>query len=219
MQLNDWTSDLGGRMQALTHEYSRYSRSAGGLSAVAGGVACLASYFAGALLPPTAMLQILLIAIPLLWLAAKQWLVHGFYQRLGHVEELATPSGRRYHLFFVGFTALVSLLVVGGVLSRFALVGDRPLDLRTIGYCAVVASLPMIVWRWLRTPLEFIVGVFLLCQAALAFAGRSYGFGLGTAVFPIASVALILTGLRDHRRFLQLQAEMRGIFATRAASE
>jgi hypothetical protein len=77
------------------------------------------------------------------------------------------------------------------------------------GYLAVVLLLPIVVWRWLRTPLEFIVGVFLMCQAALAFGGRSQGFSLDTAVFPMASVALIASGIRDHLRFLRLQSEMR----------
>lgn len=62
------------RFQAMTREYSRYSRSAGGLSAIAGGAACLASFLAGALLPATFELRALLIAVPVLWLAAKQWL-------------------------------------------------------------------------------------------------------------------------------------------------
>lgn len=219
MQTTDVTADPAARFQALTHQYSRYSRSAGGLSAVAGGVACLASYFAGAVLASTAVLQTLLIVIPLLWLAGKQWLAHRYYQRLGRVEELTTLSARRYHLLFSGFTAAVSLLVVGRVAGRLVPLGDSPIDLRALGYCAVVVCLPIVVWRWLRTPLEFIVGVFLLCQAALAFVGRSYDFGLGTAAFPVASAALILTGLRDHRRFLQLRAEMRDILATRTTSE
>jgi len=83
------------------------------------------------------------------------------------------------------------------------------------GYLAVVLVLLLVVWHWLRRPLEFIVGVFLLCQAALAFGGRSYGFSLGSAIFPIASIALIAAGLRDHHRFLRLQAELRSIIAAR----
>ncbi|KAG1166234.1 hypothetical protein G6F35_018308 [Rhizopus arrhizus] len=79
--------------------------------------------------------------------------------------------------------------------------------------------LPWVVWRWLRTPLEFIVGVFLMCQAALAFTGQTYGFGPSTAVFPLASIALIVVGWRDHQRFLRLQAEMRMFMAGRAHPE
>jgi hypothetical protein len=79
----------------------------------------------------------------------------------------------------------------------------------------VVALLPLIVWRWLRTPLEFIVGVFLLCQAAVAFTGQTYAFGPTTVVFPLAAIALVVVGWRDHRRFIRLQTEMRAFVAAR----
>ncbi|TGS09812.1 hypothetical protein EN830_35310, partial [Mesorhizobium sp. M1C.F.Ca.ET.187.01.1.1] len=105
--------------------------------------------------------------------------------------------------------------VIGSVLPRLAPMGELPWDLRAIGYLAVVALLPWVVWRWLRTPLEFIVGVFLLCQAALAFTGQTYDFGLSTAVFPLASIALVVVGWRDHQRFHRLQAEMRAFMAGR----
>ncbi|MDZ4813170.1 MAG: hypothetical protein SGI99_11225 [Pseudomonadota bacterium] len=97
MQPNDPPIDPTTRMEVLTREYSRFSRSAGGLSAVAGGVACIASYLLGALLPVTPGLRLVLVAMPLLWLVGKRWLAHRYYQRFGHVEELATPTERRYH--------------------------------------------------------------------------------------------------------------------------
>jgi hypothetical protein len=211
--------DATERIQALTREYSRYSRSAGGLSAVAGGVACLISYVAGATLPMTPFLRIALVGLPVLWLIGKVWLATRYYQSFGRVQELMTPIERRFQHFFVGFTALVSLVIVATALSRFAPLGARPWNSQVAGYVAVIALLPFVVWRWLRTPLEFIVGVFLLCQAALVFAGRSYGFGMGTAVFPIVSISLIAAGLRDHRRFLQLRAELRAIMRGGRAPE
>jgi hypothetical protein len=217
MQPIDSPLDSSTRLQTLTRDYSRYSRSAGGLSAVAGGALCLFSFLAGLALPPTLALQAAVIATPVLWLVGKQWLVHRYYQRLGHVEELTTRAERRYHLFYTGFTALVSLHVTWSVLT-----GDRPFSglapgVSVAGYLAVVLALPLIVWRWLRTPLEYIVGVFLLCQAAVAFHGKTYGLDLGTAMFPIAAVALIVIGVRDHRRFLRLQTELRGVLGVRGA--
>jgi len=214
MQLPSVT-DPYSRFQAMTREYSRYSRSAGGLSAIAGGAACLVSFLAGALLPATFELRALLIAVPVLWLAAKQWLAHRYYQRFGQVEEQITATERNFQRLFIAFTALISALIVGFVLTRMAPMGRLPWDLRAIGYLMVVVLLPLIVWRWLRTPLEFIVGVFLLCQAAVAFTGQTYAFGPTTVVFPLAAIALVVVGWRDHQRFLRLQAEMRAFVATR----
>lgn len=218
MQTKDFAAPSR-QMQALTREYSRYSRSAGGLSAVLGGVVCLMSYLAGALQPVTPELRIVLIAMPLLWLVMKRWLAHSYYQRFGHVEELTTPTERHCRIGFAGFTALVSLVIIGTMLGRLTPLGDQTWSLPVAGYLAIVAVLPLVVWCWLRTPLEFIVGVFLLCQAALAFSGRTYGFGLETALFPIAAVALIVTGARDHARFARLRAELAGIVAARRVRE
>ena len=210
-----FVSDSYSRIQAVTREYSRYSRSAGGLSAIAGGIACLASFLAGAVLPATIELRAALIAVPVLWLVAKQWLAHRYYQRFGQVEEQITSAERNFQRLFIAFTALISALIVGFVLARMAPMGRVPWDLRVFGSVMVVALLPVIVWRWLRTPLEFIVGVFLLCQAAVAFTGQTYGFGPTTVMFPLAAIALMVVGWRDHRRFLRLQMEMRAFVATR----
>jgi hypothetical protein len=177
------------------------------------------SYLAGALLPLTPELRTMLVGMPLLWLVVKQWLAHSYYQRFGHVEELTTPTERRCRLGFTGFTSMVCLVITISVLGRLAPLGDQSWDLSTTGYLAVVAALPVVVWRWLRTPLEFIVGVFLLCQAALAFSGRTYGFGLETAAFPIAAVALVVAGARDHARFVRLRSELAGMVAARRVSE
>jgi len=214
MQLPSVT-DPYSRFQAMTREYSRYSRSAGGMSAIAGGIACLASFLAGVLLPATIELRAVLIAVPVLWLAGKQWMVHRYYQRFGKVEEQVTPTERNFQRFFIAFTAVISAAIVGFVLTRMVPMGKLPWDPRAIGYLAVVALLPLIVWRWLRTPLEFIVGVFLLCQAAVAFTGQTYALGPTTVMFPLAAIALVVVGWRDHQRFLRLHTEMRAFVAAR----
>jgi hypothetical protein len=214
MQLPSVT-DPYSRFQAMTREYSRYSRSAGGMSAIAGGIACLASFLAGVLLPATIELRAVLIAVPVLWLAGKHWMVHRYYQRFGKVEEQVTPTELNFQRFFIAFTVVISAAIVGFVLTRMVPMGKLPWDPRAIGYLAVVALLPLIVWRWLRTPLEFIVGVFLLCQAAVAFTGQTYALGPTTVMFPLAAIALVVVGWRDHQRFLRLQTEMRAFVAAR----
>ncbi len=109
---------------------------------MAGGIACLASFLAGALLPTTLALRILLIAVPVLWIVGKQWMARRYYQRLGQVEEQVTPVERNFQRFFIAFTALVSVLVIGSVLTRLVPMGERAWDLRAIGYLVVVALLP-----------------------------------------------------------------------------
>src|SRR5699024_5606021 len=148
------------------------------------------------------------------WLLAKQWMMRHYYQRLGHVEERETRAERRSHRFYVGVAVLTAVLVTAGSIH------DRAWTPGLLGYLALVWLLVLATWRWLRSPLDFIVGVFLFCQAALLCAGRAYPV-IGTAqahqalpmallalLFPLAGLCMIVVGMRDHRRFLDLRRRL-----------
>lgn len=182
-------------LEAVTREYARFSRSAGGLGSVLGGLLCLASYAAGGLLGTSGPARAALIAIPFVWIVCKELMRRHYYQHLGAAAEQETRRERNGRVVTTAVTALVSIMVTAGVLAR----GDRVMDVA--GYLAVVAAMPIVAWLWLRVPLEFVTGIFLMCQAAVAFNGSAYPL-LGVAiVFPFAAVGLIVAGVRDHLRF------------------
>jgi hypothetical protein len=200
------TGALAGRLaevESVTREYARFSRTAGGLGSVLGGLLCLASYLAGGLLGTSGPVRVALVAAPLAWIAAKELMRRHYYQHLGRVDEGSTRRERNGRLARTTFVALVSIAVTAAVLAR----PERGADVA--GYLAVVAAMPVVAWLWLRTPLEFVTGTFLMCQAALAFTGNTYPL-LGVAtIFPFAAVGLIVAGARDHRRFRVLSARIR----------
>ena len=76
------------RLEGLTRAYARFSRSAGGLGTLMGGVFCLVVYFTGALLPLTIATRTALALCPLVWIAVKEWLRTGLYQAQGRVLEV-----------------------------------------------------------------------------------------------------------------------------------
>ena len=189
-------------LEAVTREYARFSRSAGGLGSVLGGLLGLASYAAGGLLGTAGPVRVALIATPLVWILCKELIRRHYYQHLGAAAEPETRRERNGRVYNVVVTAVVSFTVVAGALSR----GEQVMG--TAGYLAVVVAMPLVAWLWLRTPLEFMTGIFLMCQAALAFNGSSYPL-LGVAiVFPFAAVALIVSGVRDHLRFRAVTARI-----------
>lgn len=202
-------------LESLTRDYARYSRSAGGLASVLGGVSCLLAYLLGGLLPSTPVLRIVLVALPVAWLLARQGMAHRYYQRFGHVEEQERAAERRTHRSCIGVTLIVAVLVTVSALSH----GAHP-SLGTVGYLALVWLLVLACWRWLRSPLDFIVGVFLFCQASLLCVGRSYpvmGTVAATAnppmallalLFPLVALLMIARGVADHRHFLQLRERL-----------
>src|SRR5690606_37949838 len=135
----------------------------------------LVTYFVGALAPPTSVWgRLALASAPIIWIVAKELLRSRFYQRLGRVAEPWSTSQRRWHMGYSAFTALVCVTVVGYLLY---LARNEPAVLlypESLGYLAFVVAMPFLVWYYMRTPLEFIIGVFLVAQAAVVLAGSSY---------------------------------------------
>jgi len=193
----------------LTRRYARFSRSAAGLASVIGGSLALMTYLLGALAPPDGWAgRLALAATPFVWIATKEILRHRYYQALGRVREVPSPSAERWHMGFTLFTAAVSAVVVVSVLWGVVMVPDDGPSPGQWGYLSIVAVMPWLVWRFMPTPLEFIVGVFLLAQAAMMLAGSHYALWEQPQL-PLAAVALMAVGLREHREFRRLRASLR----------
>jgi hypothetical protein len=131
------------------------------------------------------------------------------YQAFGKARESWPQPARRLQIGMVLFLVLITV----GVLAVQFQTG-RAADPRFWPYMLFVAATPLIAWRFLRTHNEFIVGVFLLCACAVTSAGGAYALsniGLLFIFVPIASVALIVLGIREHRQFLELRARLHAI--------
>ncbi len=202
-------SDRLAELESITRDYARYAESAGGLAAVAGGALCLLSFGLGAALAPTTAVRVTLMAIPVLWLALKQFVAHRYYQRLGRVGE-TLDRGRvlTQRCLIAGVAALVVIIMIGTLLGDEGAALPRT-SLVTGLYLAILVAVPVIAWRWLRTPIDLAVGTFLLCQAALAGMGRSYPLWSAALIFVPAAVLMIASGVRDHRRFRVLEQRIR----------
>lgn len=200
-------------LEVLTRDYARYSRSAGGMASVLGGLCCIASYLAGGLLAPSSALRVGLIALPLLWLLVKWWMTHHYYQRFGHVEEQAPRVDRLVHV-------LCTLVVLVVAVSSTVHVDAWPPTAGEFGYLLLLWLLLPASWFCLRSAQDFIVGTFLFCQAALVCQGFTYPIiGTGAAagewklalialLFPLVALLMIRSGIVDHRRFIALHERL-----------
>jgi hypothetical protein len=200
-------------LRDLTRRYARFSRSAAGLGNALGGVFVLVAYFVGALVPLEVWTRILLAALPIVWLVVREFVRRHLYQRHGRVAAVTPVSDRRWHLFFTGFMALVSLVVLVSItywLASGLTVPGRAWP-GLAAYMAFMAALPFLVWRYLLTALDFITGSFLIIQAAVVIGGSNYELGdYYVLTAPIAAVALIALGLWEHREFRHLERRLRG---------
>jgi hypothetical protein len=201
------------QLAARAQRYARYSRSAGGLSSVIGGILLFASFLANAYIELGPADRVVLALAPALWLLAKEVLRVGYYQRDGRALQAPTVKERREHRWMVIYLAVVAVLVLG-VLGYTALEVGRMPGPDMLGYALIVAALPLVAWRWFWSVSDFLVGVLLMCQSAVVIGGGNYPAIWLIYVGACAAIAAFY-GLREHREYLALRAE----FAAQEARE
>ena len=207
--------DRSNRYQRLTAEYARYATNAAGLGIVAGGALALAAYIAHGWAPLSGWGRALLALSPVVWIVVKELLRRRLYQRYGRVRPAAERGEERWHRFRTLFVAGVSVLVLVTVAPRL---WSEPARLwPTLLYLTFVAALPALVWWFMRSSEEFIIGVFLVCQAAVASGGGHYAPSAANAVFLLAAAVGIGVGLSQHRAFRRLERELAALRGPAAA--
>jgi hypothetical protein len=192
------------RLAAATARYAAYSRSAGGLSLVVGGVLCLAAFVVGAIAPLGPALRWTLAAAPLLWLLSKELLRALYYQRDGAALERLSAKQRRVHRWMVGYLAVVSALILVPLLWMGGL---HMLAWPMGAYLVFVAAMPLVAARWFWSTGDFLVGVLLVCQAAVVIGGGHYPWYWILIAAAFAAIA-VATGWREHRDYLRLRDEL-----------
>jgi hypothetical protein len=191
-------------LRTLTERYARYSRSAGGLGLVFGGVLTIVVFAAGAFVTLTPALRIALAVAPLLWLASKELLRAFYYQRAGAVAQQVSPALRRQRRWMAVYLFAISALIIGGVVVAS---GRSALDWPMSGYLVLVAALPFAALRWFWSVSDFFIGVLLFCQAAVVIGGLNYGVWWLLYATGCAAYAIVV-GLREHRDFRTIRAQL-----------
>jgi len=192
------------RLAENTSRYARYSRTAGGLSLVIGGVLCMAAFTIGALVDLTPAWRWALVSAPLLWLASKELLRNFYYQRAGAVRERLSDRQRRVHVWMVAYLATMAVVTIVGFTWTG---GARAWQWPGIAYIAIVAAMPLVAARWFWSTGDFLVGVLLVCQAAVVIVGLSYP-SYWILIAGLYAAVAIPTGWREHRDYLRLRDEL-----------
>jgi hypothetical protein len=202
LQNNHNTTTHLGELERLTRGYARFSQNAAGLGNVLGGVLAMAMWLSANLTELPLWARLLFAAVPIGWIVAKETLRHRYYLRHGLVREAPDGSEQRFHVGLTAFTALVSLAIVTVV--GYGLLTGAPLTWQTLGYLALVISLPVFVWFHMRTTEEYLVGVLLFVQAAVILAGGRYDVSWQNAYFPLFALIAIVAGVKQHLDYRKL---------------
>src|SRR5207248_1158867 len=154
------------------------------------------------------VLAALSVGLVVAWLAGKEIIRHRFYRSFGDAREIWSASQRRGHVIAavasaVGLAAL-AVLPMGRTQLTTSL-WSIPLP-----YLIVCLTAPWIVWRYLRTGNEVVVGFYLLFMSAVTVSGWAPNRLIFTAILPAYSVILLVLGIKEHRQFQELAVRLRG---------
>jgi hypothetical protein len=202
----------------LTRKYGRYSKDAVGLGHVIGGGLLFLSVF----LPNHVQLgisgRLLLGAAPFVWVFSKEWLREHCYQFSGRVTQRKKIWENPLQALLTGITAFISLTATGFVIYGLLKSFSWWLLISSLVYVAVLLALPFIVWRYLRAPYEFVVGVALFTFSAILLSGSPLT-GTPRAILvrgfmelaQIVALVMVPVGLVEHVEFLKLRQKMRAL--------
>ena len=205
-------------LKNLTRQYGRFSKNAVGLGHVLGGGLLFLSVYLVCHIQLGVLGRLLLGAAPFGWIFAKEWLRKNYYQFSGQVIQRRRAWEDPLQALLTGVMALVGLAATGFVIYSLLESFSWGLLLGSLIYVALLLAIPFIVWRYLRAPYEFIVGVALFLFSAILLSGSPLA-GTPRAVLvrgfmelaEIVALVMVPVGLVEHVEFLKLRRKIRGL--------
>jgi hypothetical protein len=216
--INTVTLEAVRKRQQLAEEYASYSQCRGGLSKVIGGVVGIIVILTATILGGGLVTGVVTVVGTLLWLLGKEWVRVHLYRPFGEAQAAWSPEQRRAMRRVTLFVLLIAVLV----LVFFTITGAATHP-DSWPYMFFVILLAPVTWRFFRTPAEISVGLFLMAACAVHSVGGAYsllykpymgnimldaGMMFVTWVPSFYAVILIMQGIREHRRFRELAAEL-----------
>jgi len=198
-------------LQQLTREYASFSRSRAGLGNVLGGVVGLVIFGVIWLFGGNRVTAAFAIVLTLLWLVGKEIMRRRLYRGFGEAQETWTGPLRRTHQLIVLILTPLLLafavwIVAAGWLSKPAVAWP---------YLIFCLATPLIMWRYLYTLNEIMIGFGLLFMCAITASGHTPAL-LGLAFMPAYAAAMIPLGLSEHRQFRALETRLQARSGTSA---
>jgi hypothetical protein len=203
------------RVKRVTREYARFSRDAAGLGHVVGGLLVFLSVYLVDHVRLGIPGRLLLGAAPFGWVFVKEWLQQHYYQFGGTVSQRRRRWEDAALIVFIGFLTLAIVIIAGILLRGLGHVASWRQVVSSVACVAMLMVLPVVVWRHLRAPYEFVVGVFLFTLASILLSGMPLPawdnafYQIGKASAMVVAFVMLCNGLVDHEKFLRLRRRMR----------
>jgi hypothetical protein len=207
-------------LEKLTRAYGKFSRDSMGLGHVlGGGLVFMSAYLLDHHIHLGVFGRLLLGLGPFIWILGKEWLREHYYQFSGRVQQRRRGWEDIVLALLTGITGLFSLTASGFVIHGLLQDFSWRMALSGLAFVVLLLPLPFIVWRYLRAPYEFVVGVFLFMLSAILLSGTSLppAHGRAEIVYLFADLALVvalvmvLVGFVEHMEFLKLRRKIHAL--------
>ena len=175
--------------------------------------------------------RLLLGAAPFAWIYGKEWLREHYYQFSGRVMQRMRVWESPLQALLTGVIAFISLISIGFVIYNLLHSFSWWFLPGTLVYVALLLGMPFIVWRYLRAPYEFVVGVALFALSAVLLSGGRltspllFPWGCPVLLYPsgasgamivrefmamaeVVALVMVLVGFVEHIEFLKLRRKM-----------
>lgn len=189
-------------VQRLTRDYASFAWRRSGLGNVLGGAIGLAVFAISLGSGPGLLTAALAVTLTASWFVGKEVIRARLYRPFGRASEGWPDSERRQHLVGVRLLAAALALFAAFLAARGEVTNPAAWP-----YLLFCAATPVLVWRFLRTQNEALVGVYLLFDCAICCSGHAPP-ALALLCLPVTALALIGSGLGEHRRFRRLAAQL-----------
>jgi hypothetical protein len=205
-------------LKKLTREYGRFSKNAVGLGHVLGGGLLFLSAYLLHHIQLGMFGRLLLGAAPFAWILGKEWLREHYYQFSGRVTQPRKVWETALQALLTGVMAFISLAATGFVIYGLLHSFSWWLLPSSLVYVALLLAMPFIVWRYLRAPYEFVVGVALFALSTILLSGNPLAGTPRAALVRgfmvlavVVALVMVLVGLVEHMEFLKLRRKMRAL--------
>jgi hypothetical protein len=205
-------------LERVTRAYAKFSRDAVGLGHVLGGGLLFLSVYLLHHIQLGMFGRLLLGAAPFAWIFGKEWLREHYYQFSGRVTQRRRVWESPLQALLAGVIAFTSLTATGFVIYSLLRSFSWWLVPSSLVYIALLLAMPFIVWRYLRAPYEFVVGVALFALSAILLSGSSLAGTPRAALVrgfmvlaEVVALVMVLVGLVEHMEFLKLRRKMRAL--------
>jgi MFS family permease len=199
-------------VQSRVRDYARYSQSRNGLGTTVGGIIGIAVYLINGFLGHTLLTIILTFALTICWLLGKEMIRARWYRPFGRAQEIWPTKKRQSHRIVVAIVTLFLLFVWIFFLQKLFIINSLAWLIALFALVFMLVT-PWIIWRYLRTDDEFIIGIYLLLSCMVTSVGSAFAFTniyslLGTLLFPLIGIGMIAKGFQEHSAFLALKTQL-----------